>query len=145
MKARTPPIDRIARWVAIAASSWFAFAAAWGMFGIPGGGHIDAGGAGNVMAGEQMIRWRILYPAWGWYTGSRPTPPGYLCHHPFGQYYVPAALYAIFGHHDVLVHLPAVLMSAAIPPLLYGIGKAFKILDSDFRRNDDIFQRLPKF
>ena len=123
MKAHAPTIDRIARWVAIAASAWFAFAAAWGMFGIPGAGHIGAGGAGNVMAGEQMVRWKILYPAWGWYTGERPVPGNYLCHHPFGQYYVPAAFYWLFGHHDVLVHLPAVLMSAAMPPLLYGIGK----------------------
>jgi 4-amino-4-deoxy-L-arabinose transferase-like glycosyltransferase len=124
MKAPAPTIDRVARWVVVVASAWFAFAAAWGMFGIPGGGHIGAGGAGNVMAAEQMIRWKIMYPAWGWYTGERPPTEVYLCHHPFGQYYVPAALYWLFGHHDVLVPLPAVLMSVAIPPLLYGIGKA---------------------
>jgi Dolichyl-phosphate-mannose-protein mannosyltransferase len=123
MKARAPTIDRISRWVAVLASTWFAFAASWGMFGIPGGGHIGAGGAGNVMAGEQMIKWKIIYPAWGWYNGTRPVEGNYLCHHPFGQYYVPAVLYWLFGHHDVLVHLPATLMSAAIPPMLYGIGK----------------------
>jgi hypothetical protein len=123
MKAHAPTIDRVARWIVIVASVWFAFAAAWGMFGIPGGGHINAGSAGNVMAGEQMTRWKILYPAWGWYDGQRPTPGNYLCHHPFGQYYVPAILYGLFGHHDVLVHLPAVVMSVALPPLLYGIGK----------------------
>ena len=123
MKARAPTIDRISRWVAVLASTWFAFAASWGMFGIPGGGHIGAGGAGNVMAAEQMIKWKIIYPAWDWYSGVRPVEGNYLCHHPFGQYYVPAVLYWLFGHHDVLVHLPATLMSAAIPPMLYGIGK----------------------
>ena len=123
MKALAPTIDRVSRWIAAIASAWFAFAAAWGMFGIPAAGHIDAGSAGNVMAAEQMIKWRILYPAWGWYTGDRPPEGNYLCHHPFAQYYVPAALYWLFGHHDVLIHLPAVLMSAAMPPLLYGIGK----------------------
>ncbi len=123
MKAPAPTIDRVSRWVAAVASAWFAFAAAWGMFGIPAAGHIDAGGSGNVMAGEQMIKWKILYPAWGWFNGQRPTESLYICHHPFGQYYVPAAFYWLFGHHDVLVHLPAVLMSVAIPPLLYGIGK----------------------
>ncbi len=123
MKARAPTIDRVSRWVAAVASAWFALASAWGMFGIPASGHIDAGSAGNVMAAEQMIKWRILYPAWGWYNGERPTEALYLCHHPFGQYYVPAALYWLFGHHDVLVHLPATLMSIAIPPMLYGIGK----------------------
>jgi hypothetical protein len=124
MKARAPTIDRVSRWVAVAASVWFAFAASWGMFGIPGGGHIGAGSAGNVMAAEQMIKWKILYPAWGWFNGIRPVEGNYICHHPFGQYYVPAVLYWLFGHHDVLVHLPAVLMSAAMPPMLYGIGKA---------------------
>jgi 4-amino-4-deoxy-L-arabinose transferase-like glycosyltransferase len=123
MKARAARVDRVARWVAVTASLWFAFAASWGMFGIPGSGHIGAGGAGNVMAAEQMIKWKIIYPAWGWYNGIRPVEGNYLCHHPFGQYYVPAVFYWIFGHHDVLVHLPAVLMSVAIPPMLYGIGK----------------------
>jgi hypothetical protein len=123
MKAWAPTIDRVAWWVAVIASIWFAFAASWGMFGIPGGGHIGAGGAGNVMAGEQMIKWKILYPAWGWYDGVAPIQGNYICHHPFGQYYVPAVLYWLFGHRDVLVHLPATLMSAAIPPMLYAIGK----------------------
>ncbi len=118
-----PVIDRLSRWIGVAASAWFAFASAWGMFGVPGGGHIDAGGAGNVMAAEMMIKWHIGYPAWGWYHGDRPVPSIYLCHHPFGQYYVPAALYWLFGHRDVLVHLPAVLMSVTIPPMLYGIAK----------------------
>ncbi len=123
MKARAPTIDRIARWVAVVASAWFAFAAVWGMFGTPLSGHIDAGSSGNVMAGEQMIKWKIIYPAWGWYNGQRPTDGLFICHHPFGQYYVPAIQYWLFGHHDFLLHLPAALMSAAIPPLLYGIGK----------------------
>jgi hypothetical protein len=30
----------------------------------------------------------------------------------------------MFGHRDFVVHLPAALMSAAMPPMLYGIGKA---------------------
>jgi hypothetical protein len=123
MKAVAPTIDRVSRWIAIVSSAWFAFAAAWGMFGIPGAGHSDAGGAGNVMAAEQMIVWHIGYPAWGWYTGERPPPAIYICHHPFMMYYAPAFLYWLFGHRDVLVHLPAVLMSIAMPPMLYGIGK----------------------
>ena len=123
MKAAAPTIDRVAFVIATIATVWFAFAAGWGMFGIPGSGHIDAGSAGNVMAAEQIVRWKILYPAWGWYSGVPPLASAYLCHHPFGQYYVPAALFWLFGHHDCLVHLPAALMSAAMPPMLYGIGK----------------------
>jgi hypothetical protein len=124
MKATAPTIDRVALGIVIVASLWFAFAAAWGMFGIPGSGHIGAGSAGNAMAAEQMVRWKIGYPAWGWYSGEKPQPGIYLCHHPFGQYYVPALLFFLLGHHDWVLRLPAVLMSAAMPPLLYGIGKA---------------------
>jgi hypothetical protein len=93
------------------------------MFAIPAAGHLGAGNAGTFMAAEQMIRWHILYPARSWYTGIRPEGAALMCHHPYGQYYVPAALYWLFGHHDYLIHVPAVLTSAAIPPLLYGIAK----------------------
>jgi hypothetical protein len=115
--------DRVA-WIAVVvASTWFAFTAVWGMFGIPGGGHIGAGSAGNAMMAEQMVRWHLWYPAGWWYAPQPPPASEYYCHHPFGQYYTAAICLWLFGHRDFVVHLPAVLMSAAIPPLLYGIGK----------------------
>jgi 4-amino-4-deoxy-L-arabinose transferase-like glycosyltransferase len=107
----------------LVASVWFAFAAAWGMFGLVGDGHIGAGSAGNTMAAEHMLRWGIWYPTTEWYTNTAPAKAGYICHHPFGQYWIPAVFVWIFGHRDFVVHLPAVLMSAAMPPLLYGIAK----------------------
>jgi 4-amino-4-deoxy-L-arabinose transferase-like glycosyltransferase len=116
-------VDRIARYAAIAASIWFAAAAAWGMFGMPGGGHIDAGGAATAMMAEQIVRWKILYPAFDWFTNVAPPPSAYYCHHPFGQYWSSAFFVWLFGPKDFVIHLPAVLMSTAIPPLLYGIGK----------------------
>jgi 4-amino-4-deoxy-L-arabinose transferase-like glycosyltransferase len=122
--ARRVDASAIARAVVVLASVWFAFAAGWGMFGVPGAGHIDAGSAANTMAGENMLRWNIIYPAWGWYGSAPPTEPDYYCAHPFGKDWVPAILIWIFGHHDFVIHLPAFLMSAAIPPLLYGIAKA---------------------
>jgi len=70
-----------------------------------------------------MIRWHSLYPGRSWYTGIRPEGAALMCHHPYGQYYVPAILFLLFGHHDALIHLPAVLLSTAIPPLLYAIIK----------------------
>jgi hypothetical protein len=115
--------DRVARAILLIATAWLVFAALWGFAGIPGGGHLGAGSAGTFMAGEQMIRWKILYPARSWYTGIRPEGAALMCHHPYGQYYVPAVLFLLFGHHDFLLHLPAVALSAAIPPLLYGVVK----------------------
>jgi hypothetical protein len=123
MKGPTPAIEKVARVVVIVASGWFAFTAFWGLFAIPGGGHLGAGSAANVMAAEQMVKWHIIYPAWGWYDGQPPLKTAYICHHPFGQYWVPAVFLAVFGHRDFVVHLPAALMSAALPPLLYGIAR----------------------
>jgi len=123
MKTRAPLVDRIALAIVVVATIWFAFAAAWGMFGIPGGGHLGGGNAGTLMAAEQIVRWKIPYPARAWYSGVRPEGAALMCHHPYGQYYLPALLFFLFGHRDALVHLPAVLFSAAIPPLLYGIAK----------------------
>lgn len=119
----TPAIEKVALAVVVLASVWFAFTAFWGIFSIPGAGHLGAGGAGNVMAAEQMLKWHIVYPAWDWYNGTPPPKGDYICHHPFGQYWVPAIFLAILGHRDVVVHLPAALMSAAMPPLLYGIAR----------------------
>ncbi len=115
--------ERAALAVVVLASTWFAFTAVWGMFGIPGGGHLGAGSAGNAMAAEQIVRWHIVYPAWDWYTGQAPPRGDYICHHPFGQYWVPAVFLWIFGHRDFVVHLPASLMCIAMPPLLYGIAR----------------------
>ncbi|HEX3343301.1 MAG TPA: glycosyltransferase family 39 protein, partial [Polyangiaceae bacterium] len=109
--------------VVVAATAWLGFTALWGMGGIPGGGHTGAGNAGTFMAAEQMIRWHSLYPGRSWYTGIRPEGAALMCHHPYGQYYVPALLFLFFGHHDFLLHLPAVVLSTAIPPLLYAIVK----------------------
>src|SRR5580658_427973 len=119
----TSVIDRLAQVVVIVASVWFCFTAGWGMFGILGDGHLGAGNAGNAMCAEQIVRWKILYPAMDWYSGAAPPRTSYYCHHPFGQYYVDALFIWILGHHDFVIRLPAVLLSTAIPPLLYGIAK----------------------
>ena len=116
-------LDRVAVTVVVVATLWMFFTAAWGFAAIPGGGHLGAGSSGTFMAAEQMIRWKILYPARSWYTGIRPEGAALMCHHPYGQYYVPAVLYALFGHRDWLLHLPAVALSTAIPPLLYAVAR----------------------
>ncbi len=123
MRPSAPAADRVARIVAVVASTWYAFTAAWGMFGIPGGGHIGAGSAAITMDSEQIVRWKILYPAWGWYGSAPPPESAYVCHHPFGLEYTSAFFLWIFGHHDLVVHLPAALLSVTFPPLLYGIAK----------------------
>jgi hypothetical protein len=113
--------DRIAPWVALVACVWFALAAAWGLFGpIPAGHYGTMGGEGII--GENMVRWHIFGPVWEYET-TPPTLTQYYCHHPWGGFWIMGFLFAIFGHHNFVLPLPAVLMSAATPPLLYGIAK----------------------
>ena len=116
-------LERFATIVAAIACVWFGLAAAWGMFGTIGAGHIGGGASGTAMMAEQMVRWKIGYPAWDWYGSAPPSPDAYYCHHPFGMYWLSAFFLWIFGHRDFVVILPAVLVNAAIPPLLYSIGK----------------------
>ena len=75
------------------------------------------------MAAEQMIKWKILYPAWGWFNGQRPPRPSTSAITPSGSTTCRPFNTGSSGTTTVLVHLPAALMSAAIPPMLYGIGK----------------------
>ncbi|HSQ67052.1 MAG TPA: glycosyltransferase family 39 protein [Polyangiaceae bacterium] len=103
--------------------AWFAFTAMWGMDCIPAGGHLGAGAAGTTLAAENSLRWHTVYPLWDWFGTSDPYPTGAMCHHPFGMYWLSAVSLRIFGHRDIAVNLPAVLMSIAMPPLLYAIGK----------------------
>ena len=113
--------ERVAPWVAATASVWFALAAAWGMFGpVPAGHYGTMGGQGII--GENMVRWHIWGPVWDYVT-TKPTPAMYYCHHPWGPFWMDAVVYALFGHHNFILPLPAVLMSAATPPLLYGAAR----------------------
>jgi len=118
---REPLTDRIAPWAAAVACVWFALAAAWGLFGPILAGHYGTMGGEGVI-GENIVRWRILGPVWDYVT-ARPTPEMYYCHHPWGGFWIMGIVSALFGHHNFVLPLPAVLMSAATPPLLYGIGR----------------------
>ncbi|XYH95306.1 ArnT family glycosyltransferase [Sorangium sp. So ce1128] len=104
------------------ATAWFALAAAWEMFGPILAGHY-ASSAGVGIIAENMLRWKIAGPVWE-YTASRPLPEMYYCHHPWGIFWTTAAFMKVFGRHDVICRLPAVLLSAATPPLLHAIGRS---------------------
>ncbi|WP_437285889.1 ArnT family glycosyltransferase [Sorangium sp. So ce406] len=113
---------RAALAVTAIATAWFALAAAWEMFGPILAGHY-ASSAGVGIIAENMLRWKIVGPVWE-YTASRPPPEMYYCHHPWGIFWTTAGFMKVFGRHDVLCRLPAVLLSAATPPLLYALGRS---------------------
>lgn len=113
--------ERVTRIFGVIAATWFSLAAAWGMFGIIGGGHYAAP-LGCGITAENMLKWRIFAPYWE-YTATAPLPAQYYCHHPFGCEWAIVPFVAIFGHHDFAVYAPAVLMSIATVWLLYDLGK----------------------
>jgi hypothetical protein len=113
---------RVARIVLAVATLWFGLAAAWELFGPLLAGHY-ASSASMGIIGENMLRWKIAGPVWE-YTTSRPSPALYYCHHPWGIFWTTAAFLKVFGHHDFVCRLPAVLLSVATPPLLYGVARS---------------------
>ncbi|WP_437524388.1 glycosyltransferase family 39 protein [Sorangium sp. So ce726] len=113
---------RAALAVTALATAWFALAAAWEMFGPVLAGHYASSASVGIIA-ENMLRWQIPGPVWE-YTASRPAPGMYYCHHPWGIFWTTAAFMKVLGRHDVICRLPAVLLSAATPPLLYALGRS---------------------
>ena len=114
--------QRLSFGLALAASVWFALAAAWEMFGPMLAGHYASSASVGII-GENMLRWHIVGPVWE-YTAARPAPSAYYCHHPWGIFWTEALLMKLLGRHDVLCRLPAVLLSSATPPLLFALGRA---------------------
>jgi hypothetical protein len=116
-------LDQVALAVTAVFGTWFMLAACWGVLGTPLGGHIGAGHAATALLAEQIVLWKIPYPAFDWFLPTPPVQSAYYCHHPFGMYYISAAFYAVLGHRNVLPALPAVLLSCLTVPLLYAVGK----------------------
>jgi hypothetical protein len=116
-------LARVSRGAALVACVWFAFAAVWGSAQIPGAGHIDGGSAATTLLAFPIVHWHSVYPSTDIFGTSPPLPTTYYCHHPFGVHYLAALALFLFGNRDFVVHLPTVLMSMAIPPLLFSIAK----------------------
>lgn len=118
----SPLERRVSRVVVIVATLWFTLAAAWELFGPMLAGHYASSASMGIIA-ENMLRWGIAGPVWE-YTTAPPKPAMYYCHHPWGIFWTTAAFMKVLGRHDFVCRLPAVLLSAATPPLLYAIGRA---------------------
>ena len=114
--------ERVARIAAWIASVFFLACAAWEIAGPLLAGHYASSASVGIIA-ENMWKWRILGPVWE-YTAARPGPEAYYCHHPWGIFWTTALLMKVLGRHDFVCRLAPVLLSAATPPLLYGIGRA---------------------
>ena len=118
----SPLEQRISWGLLLIASLWFALAASWELFGPLLAGHYAASASLGIAA-DNMRTWHIIGPVWS-YSAHQPPPSQYYCHHPWGIFWTTTAAMTIFGRHDFVCRLPAVLLSSATPPLLFLLGRA---------------------
>lgn len=113
---------RFARLITGLATLWMALVSSWELLGPVLSGHWAAAASMGIIA-DNMLRWDIVGPVWD-YTATKPGPELYYCHHPWGIFWVTTFFMKVFGRHDVVCRLPAIVLSTLTPPLLYAIGKA---------------------
>lgn len=119
----SPALERVCVAIATIGGVWFVFTAWWGMAAMPAGGHLGNGAAGTAMLGENALRWHSVYPLFDWFSATNPYPVAAVAHHPFGIFWLSEIAIAVFGHHDFVANLPAVLMSTLMPVILYKLGR----------------------
>ncbi|MFO0616251.1 MAG: glycosyltransferase family 39 protein [Polyangiaceae bacterium] len=112
---------RVSRALVGVATIWFALVASWELFGPLLAGHYASAASMGIIA-DNMKRWGIIAPVWV-YTDKPPTPDLYYCHHPWGIFWVTRVFLWIFGRHDFVCRLPAVVWSVATVPLLGSLGR----------------------
>jgi 4-amino-4-deoxy-L-arabinose transferase-like glycosyltransferase len=113
--------ERVGGSIAAAAVVWMLAVAAWGINGPFGDGHFAATAATTV-AGDNMLRHGILFPVLT-YVDALGAANSYM-HHPLGDFWVAALAIKVFGAHNWVARLPAVVYSTLTPFFVYRFGRA---------------------
>ncbi len=121
LPAATPAAERTGQILSWVATLFILCVGLWEIGGPFGAGHYAASTA-VALGGENMLRFGVSAPVPTVIVGP-PGPTDFYCHHPFGAFWTAAAFSWLFGHHDWVCRLPAVLISAAMPRLIYGAGR----------------------
>jgi hypothetical protein len=108
--------------LALLATVWMVAVAVWEI-GAPFGHGREAVSASVTLGGENMLRWGTALPVTE-HTLAPPTTENVSFEHPFGVYWTAALFRWLFGHHDWVCRLPALLFSALTPGLVYALGRA---------------------
>lgn len=116
-----PSLERTGRGLAWLAGAFLFAVGLWEIDAPFGAGHYAAATA-FFTAGENFWRFGTLAPLLHHPLGE-PSNAEFYCHHPFGVFWT-AGLFSLLGHHAWVCRLPAVLMSALTPALVYGAGRA---------------------
>ncbi len=117
-----PRVDRLCSRVAAAAAVFYGLAAFWELWGVLPGGHLG-NGAAAAMAGENMVRHRVLAAVLE-PSVSTPTPAQFYTHHPYGTFFAGAVGFLVAGHGWAATRLPAAALSALTPWLLFAFTRA---------------------
>jgi Dolichyl-phosphate-mannose-protein mannosyltransferase len=94
----------------------------WGIGGIFPDGHFAS--AANIgVAGFNMNRWSIIYPAFPLFDHP---PPGtsYYMHHPLGMFWTGGLFMKLFGAHDWVLRIPPLIFVTLTAFFLYRWGRA---------------------
>jgi hypothetical protein len=112
----------LATGIVAGATAWLALAISWGIASPPSSGHAAVVASRGIIA-ENILKWHIWAPVRE-YTLVAPSSGQIYADHPFGTYWLIALFFRIFGSHAYVPRLQAVMLSVAVPPLLYGIGRS---------------------
>ncbi len=112
-----PWLERLGEACMLAATLWLFGVGVWEIGAPFSAGHYAAATA--VLTGaENMLRFGVIAPV-NHVISAPPSPSDYYCHHPFGIFWTAVPFAALFGHHAWVCRLPAVLMTGAMPWLVY--------------------------
>jgi len=117
-----PRFERAGRALMLIATVLLGAVGLWEIAAPFAAGHYAASTA-VALSGENMWHWGVIAPVPRYLPGP-PSPSDYYCHHPFGMFWTAAFFGGVFGHHDWVCRLPAVLMSTSMPWLIHRAARA---------------------
>lgn len=116
-----PDLERIARYIVLGVTLWMLGVGCWEIAAPFGAGHAAVLPARGIVA-DNMVHYHIGFPVRS-YAIAKPLSSAAYAHHPFGTYYLFAAMRLVFGRHEWAIRLVPVLVSTAMPGLLYLVGR----------------------
>jgi hypothetical protein len=120
--AASPLQARVGALAGAAAVLWMFLVASWGVDAPFGDGHFASTAAIGVAA-DIMWRQHVIFPQI-YYLESFPAGVAYYMHHPLGDFWVAAIFLKVFGAHNWVLRLPAILNSTLTTLFLYRFGRA---------------------
>jgi hypothetical protein len=113
--------ERMTRLIVIGAAVWMLGVGLWEIAAPFGAGHAAVLPARGIIA-DNMLEYGIGFPVRN-YAAAKPTVAAAYAHHPFGTYYLFAVSRWVFGRHEWALRLVPVLVSIAMPALLFAVGR----------------------